>query len=236
MRKINPKLFLRVIGLFIVFFRAILLYVIIIFCIRIMGKRQLGELQPGELVVTIMLSNIATLPIEDINIPVAMGLVPIFTIVCLDIFMSYISLSSRRFRRLIGGSPKIVISNGKIDQKIMRRLRFTTDDLFEALRSQQVFDIDDVQLAVVETTGQISVYLKKEKSPVTLGDITDNAENSDPPMLIVDNGNLIPGSLSLIGGTKKWLDKILKKECCRIDDIYIMTAQKDKSYTIIQKE
>ncbi len=224
------------IALFIVFFRAIILYVIMIFCIRLTGKRQLGEFQPGELVVTIMLSNLATLPIEDINIPVAMGLVPILTIVCLDVFMSYISMSSRTVRRLISGSPKILISQGVVDQSVMRKLRFTVDDLFEALRGQQVFDITDVQLAIVETTGQISVYVKKEKSPLTLGDVKEVDSGGDPPLLVVDCGTVVKGVLSTIGCDDKWLKKVLKKEGCQINDIYIMTADSEKNYNIIKKE
>ena len=123
--------------MFIVFFRAIILYIIIIFSMRFMGKRQLGELQPSELVVTILMSNIATLPIEDINIPMIMGVVPIFTLVCLDVGMSYMSLISRKFRRIISGSPKIIISDGEIDQQQMKKLRFTIDDLMESLRNRK---------------------------------------------------------------------------------------------------
>ena len=222
--------------MFIVFFRAVILCIIMIFCVRLTGKRQLGEFQPVDLVVTIMLSNLATLPIEDISIPVAMGLVPILTIVCLDVFMSYISMSSKTIRRLISGSPKILISEGKLDQSVMRRLRLTVDDLFEALRSRQIFDISDVQLAIVETTGQISVYVKKDKAPLTLGDVKDTPAGGDPPLLVIDSGSVVKGSLELIGCDKKWLDSIMKKENCRIDDIYIMTADSEKNYTVIKKD
>ena len=222
--------------MFIVFFRAVILCIIMIFCVRLTGKRQLGEFQPVDLVVTIMLSNLATLPIEDISIPVAMGLVPILTIVCLDVFMSYISMSSKTIRRLISGSPKILISEGKLDQSVMRRLRLTVDDLFEALRSRQIFDISDVQLAIVETTGQISVYVKKDKAPLTLGDVKDTPAGGDPPLLVIDSGSVVKGSLELIGCDKKWLDSIMKKENCRIDDIYIMTADAEKNYTVIKKD
>ena len=152
----------------IVLFRAVILYIVIVFCIRLMGKKQLGELQPSELVVTIMLSNIATLPIEDINLPVLMGLVPIFTIVCIDVFFSYLSLCSRGFRRVLCGSPKIIISGGVLDQRVVKKLRFTVDDIFEALRGQGIFDISQVQLAVVETTGQISAYVKPAEQPATV--------------------------------------------------------------------
>ena len=110
------------------------------------------------------------------------------------------------------------------------------DDLFEALRSQQVFDIADVQLAIVETTGQISVYVKKEKSPLTLGDVKKTDSGGDPPLLIIDNGEPVSGALETIGCEPEWLDKVLKNEGCNIEDIFIMTADSEKNYNIIQKE
>ncbi|MFA5659078.1 MAG: YetF domain-containing protein, partial [Oscillospiraceae bacterium] len=125
----------------IVFFRAIILYMIIIFSIRLMGKRQLGELQPSELVVTILVSNVATLPIEDVNIPMLMGIIPILTIVCLDVFMSELSLKFKRIRKIVSGSPKIVVRDGIIDQKTLRDLRFSIDDLMESLRALNIFDV-----------------------------------------------------------------------------------------------
>ena len=220
----------------IVLLRAVLLYAVIVFCIRLMGKKQLGELQPSELVVTIMLSNIATLPIEDVNIPLTMGLIPILTIVCIDVFFSQLSLRSRLVRRILCGTPKVIISEGKLDQSAMRKLRFTIDDLYEALRSQQVFDISDVQLAVVETTGQISVYVKKESQPITASDIGIKAESSDPPLLIVEDGKIAENAFSKINADRKWLDGVLKKEKLSIDDIFIMTCDRQKNYTLIKKE
>ncbi len=153
----------------IVFFRAVILYILIVISIRLMGKRQIGELQPSELVITLLLSNIATLPIEDMTIPMSMGIVPIFTLVCLDVILSHCSLKFRGLRKLICGSPKIVVTRGIIDQKQLKDLRFSADDLLESLRSMGIFDINEVQLAVVETTGKISVYQKAQFRPVNNG-------------------------------------------------------------------
>lgn len=220
----------------IVFFRAVILYIIIIFSMRLMGKRQLGELQPSELVITILMSNIATLPIEDINIPMLMGVVPIFTLVCLDVIMSHLSLVSRRFRKIISGSPKIIISDGKIDQVLMKKLRFSIDDLMEALRSAQVFDIAEVQLAVVETTGNISVYQKKEDQPCTPKDLGLKAESKNPPQLIIDDGEIVSNALDFLKLKMSWLESTLKSEQCRAEDVFIMTADEDKNYTLIRRE
>ncbi|MGN0601738.1 MAG: DUF421 domain-containing protein [Oscillospiraceae bacterium] len=220
----------------IVFFRAVILYIIIIFSMRLMGKRQLGELQPSELVITILMSNIATLPIEDINIPMIMGVVPIFTLVCLDVIMSHLSLVSRKFRRMISGSPKIIIADGKIDQMQMKKLRFSIDDLMESLRSVQVFDISEVQLAVVETTGKISVYQKQDSQPCTPKDLGINKKAKNPPQLIVDDGEIVENALRFLGLDQNWLSGVLKKEKCKAEDIFIMTADSEKNYTLIRHD
>lgn len=220
----------------IVLIRAVMLYMVIVFCIRLMGKKQLGELQPSELVVTIMLSNIATLPIEDVDIPLAMGLIPILTIVCIDVFFSHLSMKSRTVRRILCGTPKILISEGRLDQSAMRKLRYTIDDLYEGLRSQQVFDISEVQLAIVETTGQISVYVKKDSQPFTPEDAGLTPESIDPPVLIVEDGKLVKNALGSVGADGKWLKRVLRKESVGLEDIFIMTCDSSKNYQIIKKE
>jgi uncharacterized membrane protein YcaP (DUF421 family) len=201
-----------------------------------MGKKQLGELQPSELVVTILLSNIATLPIEDVNIPVMIGLVPILTIVCLDVMMSYLSLASRKFRRIVCGSPKIIISDGKLDQKLLKKLRFTVDDLFEALRTQSVFDISQVQLAVVETTGQISVYVKPQDQPAQAKDLGLDLKSANPPMLIIDDGELLENSMKSVGVDREWIERTLKDENCPLGRVFIMTCDCERNYSLIRKE
>ena len=219
----------------IVLFRAVILYIVIIFCIRLMGKKQLGELQPSELVVTIMLSNIATLPIEDINLPVLMGLVPIFTIVCIDVFFSYLSLCSRGFRRVLCGSPKIIISGGVLDQRVMKKLRFTVDDIFEALRGQGIFDISQVQLAVVETTGQISAYVKPAEQPATVADLKIEKKKALLEQFM-EKGEPLEHAMQSVGADSEWLEGVLKKEGCTLAQVFIMTCGADKNYTLIRKE
>ena len=222
--------------MFIVFFRAIILYLVIVVSMRLMGKRQLGELQPSELVVTVLLSNIATLPVENVNIPMVMGVIPIFTLVSLDVILSHLSLRFRPLRKAICGSAKIVITDGRIDQKMLKDLRFSVDDLMQSLRSQQVFDLSQVQLAVVETTGQISVYQKKAAQTVTCADMKIKGEDIDPPQLIIDSGKLIGESLSDLGFDRKWLDGILKAQGKGIEDIFLMTCDTDGKTVIVPYE
>ena len=154
-----------------VFIRSVLLYAVVIFAVRLMGKRQLGELQPSELVITILVSNIATLPLENPSVPLITGVLPVLALVCFEVIVSWLSLKSKKLRKLISGSPKIIIRDGKIDQQTMRDLRLTVDDLLMSLRSQQIFTPEEVQFAIVETTGTISVYQKGAYRPVTHEDM-----------------------------------------------------------------
>ena len=226
----------------IVFFRAVILYILIVISIRLMGKRQIGELQPSELVITLLLSNIATLPIEDMTIPMSMGIVPIFTLVCLDVILSHCSLKFRGLRKLICGSPKIVVSRGIIDQKQLKDLRFSADDLLESLRSMGIFDINEVQLAVVETTGKISVYQKAQFRPVNNGGMGIKGSQTDPPQLVVDNGSggrrhtSFSSALGLIGKDEKWLMKKLGEKGMPLKDVYICTADPSGQIVAIRKD
>ena len=147
----------------VVLIRSLILYLLVIFAVRLMGKRQLGELQPSELVITILVSNIATLPLEDVDIPLIVGVTPILALVCFEVVISWLNLISPKLRKVISGSPKVIISNGRIDRETMRELRFSVDDLTMALRSQGMFDLSEVQFAVVETTGSVSVMKKKRQ-------------------------------------------------------------------------
>lgn len=220
----------------IVFIRAVILYCIVIFAVRLMGKRQIGELQPSELVVTIMISNIATLPVEDTEIPMALGIVPILTVVCLDVIMSWVSMKSRGMRRVLSGSPIVVVSNGVVDRSKLNELRFSVDDLMESLRSNNIFDITEVQFAVVETTGKISVYQRSGSRQLTLSDINRTPPPDDnPPVLIIDDGKYVKSSLEQASLTKGWLSAVLTKENEQQKNVYILTADSSGSYTLINR-
>ena len=207
----------------IVFFRAVILYILIVISIRLMGKRQIGELQPSELVITLLLSNIATLPIEDMTIPMSMGIVPIFTLVCLDVILSHCSLKFRGLRKLICGSPKIVVSRGIIDQKQLKDLRFSADDLLESLRSMGIFDINEV-------------HQKAQFRPVNNGGMGIKGSQTDPPQLVVDNGRIIYSALGLIGKDEKWLMKKLGEKGMPLKDVYICTADPSGQIVAIRKD
>ncbi|MDE7093591.1 MAG: DUF421 domain-containing protein [Oscillospiraceae bacterium] len=219
----------------IVFIRSFILYLIVIFSVRLMGKRQLGELQPAELVITILISNIATLALEDINIPLLYGVLPILALVCYEVLASWISLKSVKIRRFISGSPKIIIRDGILDQNMLKNLRFSIDDLMTALRMSGIFFIEDVQFAIVETNGSVSVYQKSSEQPATKEDVHTAKKNVNPPQVIIADGQLREHTLSSIGQDKKWLDMILKTADVSIAEIFMMTADNACRYHIIKK-
>lgn len=224
--------------MFTVFIKTVILYALIIFGLRLMGKRQLGELQPTEFVITILISNIATLPIEDVDIPLLTGILPILTLVCCEVIMSALSLKSRRARKFLSGSPKIIIRDGVIDQKELKSLRFSIDDLMEQLRQNSIFDIADVAFAIVETTGKLSVYQKFEARSVTaqMLNLPSQGEETAPPVVMVSDGQLIRESLEYCNLRPEWLEKTLRDQKVALRDIFLMTCNRQANYHIIKKE
>lgn len=208
----------------VVFIRAILLYLLVIFCMRLMGKRQLGELQPSELVTTILISNIAALPIEDTNIPMVLGAIPILALVMFEFVVSSLSLHSRKFRKFFSGNPVVIIKDGIIDQKQLKKLRFSMDDLMEALRGNGVFDIADVDYAVVETTGKVSILQKYAAQSVTPEMLGLKGENKKPPLVVISDGEIMERSLQAYGFSKEWLNKKLKAKNTDAKAVFLMTV------------
>lgn len=219
----------------VVLIRAVILYILITFSLRLMGKRQLGELQPSELVVTILISNIASIPVEDSSMPMIMGIVPILTLVCLDVIMSGIMLKSAKIRKLMIGSPRIIISGGDILQDEMKRLRYTVDDLVEAMREQQIFDITQIQYAIVETTGKINFLLKKDFQPAEKQDVDAGGSTKNPPSVIIRDGIVDKQQLRLLGLGEQWLTRILRENNVGERGIFLMTSDNGGSYTIVKK-
>lgn len=220
----------------IILIRTLILYIVVIFSVRLMGKRQLGELQPAELVVTILISNIATLSLEDLDIPLFKGIMPILLLVCFEVIVSFISLKSVRVRRWISGSPKIIIRDGKIDQETLYALRFSVDDLMTSLRADGVFAVEDVQFAIVETNGKVSVYQKSAQQPAVKEDVHADKKSVDPPQIIIADGQIRSKALEAIGQDKKWLDMILRTSEMNLKDVFLMTADKACRYNIVKKE
>lgn len=154
----------------ITFIRTIILYLLVVLSMRIMGKRTIGELQPNELVIAIMISDLASIPMQSTDAPLLSGIIPILTLIAVEVFLSFTSLKSKKFRRLLCGEPTDIVNNGKVNEKHMKELRFSRTDLLEELRQQGCDDINEVKRAVLETNGQLSVILKEKDRPLTTGD------------------------------------------------------------------
>ncbi len=216
--------------------RAVILYVLIIFCMRIMGKRQLGELQHTELVITILLSEIAAIPMQDNGLPLGNSIVAVMLLVAFEIINSYVSLKSTKMRSLLQGNSLVVIRDGKIDQKQMKRLRFSMDDLLDQLRQKDVFDIEDVRYAVVETNGQLSVMLKPEKQNVTAEMIDFPNETKGLMCMVINDGKFLIRAMKESNISKEEIAKILNKNNISQNDVMFMLCDKYKNYTIVKRE
>lgn len=216
--------------------RAVILYLLITFSMRIMGKRQLGELQPTELVITVMISEIAAIPMQDNDLPFGNSIVAVLLLVALEIINSVFCLKSNTVRTILQGNSMIVIRDGIIDQKQLKRLRFTVDDLLDQLRQKDVFDISDVRYAIIETNGQLSVMLKPEKQPVTAEMIEYNGETKGLLCMIVSDGKILKSSMKECQMTNEKLDKILRKNKVKMSEILFMLADNLGNYTIVRKD
>lgn len=222
--------------MFISIIRTLILYAFVIFTLRIMGKRQISEMQPSELVVTLIMSEIIALPMQNTSQPLLSGIIPVIVLVALEIAASAVMMKSRKIRKLICGNPVVVISDGKILQEQMRRLRMTTEDLCAQIRQQGVFSIDDVQYCIVETNGTVSVLEKPQCRVPTAEDLGVEIEDNKFGAIVISDGEFIEERLELFGKKKSEVNNILNKNNIEIDDVFIMTLDGLGKYNIIQKE
>ena len=201
-----------------------------------MGKRQLGELQPTELVITILLSEIAAIPMQDNALPLGNSIVAVLLLVALEVINSVVVLKSSKCRSFLQGNSLVVIRDGVVDQKQLKRLRFTMDDLFDQLRQKDVFDISDVRYAIVETNGQLSVMLKPEKETVTaeMADIPN--ETKGLLCMVINDGKFLKRSFKECETDEEKLYDILEKENTEINEVLFMVADKEGNYTIVKKD
>lgn len=220
----------------ITFIRIVFLYALVILAIRLMGKRQVGQLQPAELVIAIMISDLASIPMENNNIPLISGIVPILTLIGAELLLSWICLKSYRFRKLLSGSTSILIYNGKIIEEELLKQRFTLEDLLEELRQNNCPDISQVEYAILETSGQVSVIPKASFQPLTFSDIGISVAQKKLPCPIISDGVLDEMSLKRSGKTKSWLESELKKNNIkRASDVFIGIITADGEFFVQKK-
>lgn len=214
-----------------IFFRTVLVYVIIIFSMRFMGKKQLGELQPFELVSTILISNLISIPIESPESPFLTSLFPVFLIVCIEIFLSALCVRHHKLFQLVSGRPKIIMQNGKIHLNTLKELRFSTEDLLAALRGKDVFDLQQVDLALVETNGSVSLYQSGGGQSAAAG-----SSQKPPSLPVILDGTVCREYQKACGMREDALEKLLREKKLKPEEILLLLYSSNGSYSIYTKE
>lgn len=215
--------------------RTILLYSFVILAVRIMGKRQLSDMQTSELVITLLIADIASIPIQNTSQPLLSGVIPILILICAEIIISIVMMKLPTFRNFVCGKPEIIIENGKLRQKMLRRLRITTEDLSVLLRQEGIFSIDDVQYCIIETNGRISVLLKPDKRQATMSDLSLPTRDTGIEAVVISDGELLSGSMKLCEVDKGWIESTLQKQGLKVADVMMMTTNRLREYSIIRK-
>lgn len=207
----------------ITFFRAIVLYIIVLIVMRLMGKREIGQLQPFELAISIMIADLASIPMTEIGIPISNGIIPILGLLVMHLLISLLNMKSIRFREVICGKPAILIYRGKIDEKALKKERFTINELEERLRGNNIFNLGDVEYAILETSGQVTVIPKPEKRNTTPEDFNLSPDYEGIPYDLVIDGIVMNENLKKIGKDYRWLVKQVEKFKIKPEEALIVT-------------
>ena len=218
------------------YIRTALLYLILIAVIRLMGKRQIGQMEASEFVVTMLVANLAAIPMQDGGIPLLSGLVPILTVLGLELVLSFLSMRSLILRRLLCGKPVILIENGRVLQKNLRRTSITLDELTGHLRQKDVLDIQKVQFAILETDGNLSVFPYPKERPANAKDADILVSKQYLPVTIIDDGRLLRENLSVAGKTAAWLQRVLRQKNATVRDTWLLTVDAQDRICWIPRE
>ena len=218
------------------YIRTIILYLILIAVIRIMGKRQVGQMEPSEFVVTMLVANLASIPMQDGGIPLYSGLVPILTVLGVELVLSAASLRSVGFRRLLCGKPVILIENGHVLQNNLRRTRITLDELTGHLREKDVLNVTDVQYAILETNGNLSVFPYPKHRPASAKDAGIHPERQSLPVTIIGDGYLYRQNLPSAGKDEAWVRRFLQERELKQQDVWLLTLDATGRTTLLRKE
>ena len=221
----------------IIFVRTVILYFAILISMRIMGKRQLGEMEISEFIVAALIADLAATPLQDIGIPLLNGLVPIIIMFCFEIIIAGLNMRSIKLRKLTYGRPEIIIRNGRIIREAMQKNRFTLDELMQELRAQGLTDTAQVEYAVLETNGQLSIILKSGDQPATASQMGVDADDVSYAHIIINEGRILDNNLKLLGRDRRWLANELKRQNLRsADEVYILTLSENGSVFCQAKE
>lgn len=214
----------------ITFFRAIVLYIIVLIVMRLMGKREIGQLQPFELAISIMIADLASLPMTETGVPISNGIIPILGLLVMHLVISMLNMKSTKIREIICGKPSILIFRGKIDEEVLKKERFTINELEERLRDNNIFNIGDVEYAVLETSGQVTVIPKPNKRPTTPEDFNMEPKYEGIPYDLVVDGKVMYKNLEKIGKNYVWLQKQTEKFGIIPEEALIVTIDGDNQF------
>lgn len=217
--------------------RTVILYLLIILGIRLMGKRQIGELEPSELVLSLIIADLAAVPMQDFGIPLIMGIIPILTLLCLSAILSALTMKSLRIRALLCSRPSVVVRDGQVLARELARNRFTVDELMEELRMAGITDLSKVKYAVLETTGRISVLPYAEEQPVTPKNMGLKVKESGLPLILISDGRLLEHNLKARALPKSWLEEQLASRNVKDpSQVFLMTVDEAEKVYLVKKE
>ena len=226
----------RVMNMLLSYLRTLLLYLVLVAVVRLMGKRQVGQMEPSEFVVTMLVANLASIPMQETGIPLHSGLVPILTVLGAELVLSAASVRWVKFRRLLCGKPVILIENGKILRENLRSTRITLDELTELLRQKDILQPDKVQFAILETNGSLSVFPYPKHQPADAMTVGITPKKQYLPYTIIADGYLYSENLTLSGRDEKWLKQTLAHYRCRRQDVLLLTVDGGGTVCFQRKE
>jgi len=221
--------------LILAYFRAIILYLVLIVSVRLMGKRQIGQMEAGEFVVAMVIADLAAVPMQDSSIPLLSGLVPLLTVVGLELVLSFLLLKCVWLRKLLCGMPVILIDNGKVLPENLRRTRLTLDEFISHLRPKDILNLNTVQYAILETDGNLSVFPYPEYQPASAGDTGISPPGQSMPVTIIADGRLSREELLRSGKDMPWLRKILGQHRARQETTLLLTVDSEENVIWIGK-
>lgn len=216
--------------------RTVVVYLFLIAVIRFLGKRQLGQMEPSEVVVTMLVADLASFPMEDPDIPLTAGVVPILAVLSMEILLSLLSVRSLKVRKLLCGKPVILMENGDFLQENMRKNRITIDELLSQLRQKDIMDPSTVRYAILETGGNLSVFPYPEYEPAAARDAGVPVESLKAPITVVSDGRVLSDNLKKAGKNQKWLEKALQKQGVTLEQTFLLTVDEENKILFYKKQ
>lgn len=218
------------------FLRTLILYIVLVLTVRLMGKRQIGEMEPAEFVVTMLIANLAAIPMQDSAIPLLSGLVPILVILGLELVLAVATMRSIRIRNIFCGKPVVLMENGRIIEKNLKKTRVNLDELTMHLREKDIFDLTTVKYAILETNGQVSALLYAKAAPAAAKDAGIRVKDTELPITLISGGRLLEKNLALSGKSRAWLDETLHRHGCAVRAVLLLTVDKGGRVYLVRRE